>query len=181
MPKQVRYLNGYRVVFVGEHASAMRSDNWDGWIYEHILVAETFMERPLRSNEDVHHLNGDRADNSHKNLLVLEKTQHTKLHNWLRNGAPGLQNLGVNRVNSGNSNASRNTYCAVCDAVLKPKQTTFCSKACHAIKGGKRKVPLPSKQTLEQDIATLSWAAIGRKYGVTCNAVRRWARKYDLL
>ncbi len=28
---------------------------------------------------------------------------------------------------------------------------------------------------------TLSWSAIGRKYSVSCNTIRKWARKYKLL
>jgi len=29
-------------------------------------------------------------------------------------------------------------------------------------------------------IDTMSWTAIGKKYGVSDNAVKKWARKYDI-
>ncbi len=41
--------------------------------------------RKLASNEDVHHLNGDKLDNRPENLLVLLHSQHAKLH-WHRDG-----------------------------------------------------------------------------------------------
>jgi uncharacterized protein YjcR len=31
------------------------------------------------------------------------------------------------------------------------------------------------------DIEEMSWVDIGKKYGVSCNAVRKWARKYGLI
>ena len=32
-----------------------------------------------------------------------------------------------------------------------------------------------------EDIKIFSWCAIGRKYGVSDNAVRKWARSYDII
>jgi hypothetical protein len=45
----------------------------------------------------------------------------------------------------------------------------------------KRKVQRPSKEELAYLIATYSFLAIGGKYGVSDNAVRKWARSYGLL
>jgi len=42
-------------------------------------------------------------------------------------------------------------------------------------------VERPSREQLELDIASSSWVSIGRKYGVSDNAVRKWARKYGLI
>ena len=39
----------------------------------------------------------------------------------------------------------------------------------------------PSKEELEKMINTMSWCAIGRKYGVSDNAVRKWAKKLNLI
>ena len=44
-----------------------------------------------------------------------------------------------------------------------------------------RKVERPTKEQLAEDIINLSWTAIGKKYGVSDNATRKWARKYGLL
>jgi len=39
----------------------------------------------------------------------------------------------------------------------------------------------PSKEELRDMIENMSWCAIGRKYDVSDNAVRKWARSYNLL
>jgi transposase-like protein len=43
----------------------------------------------------------------------------------------------------------------------------------------RRKVPRPSFAQLKEDVASMSFVAIGRKYGVTDNAVRKWIRWYE--
>jgi len=38
----------------------------------------------------------------------------------------------------------------------------------------------PTREELAEDIKTISWVAIGKKYGVSDNAARKWARKFNL-
>lgn len=42
-----------------------------------------------------------------------------------------------------------------------------------------RKVPRPSHEQLLTDLETMSFCAVGRKYGVSDNAVRKWLRWYE--
>ncbi len=42
-----------------------------------------------------------------------------------------------------------------------------------------RKVPRPSHAQLLADLRSLSFLAVGRKYGVSDNAVRKWLRWYE--
>jgi hypothetical protein len=58
------------------------------------------------------------------------------------------------------------------------KDQKFCSVKCSA--ESQRKVVRPDRNILEQDIKQLSWRAIGRKYGVTDNAARKWAKGYGI-
>lgn len=43
-----------------------------------------------------------------------------------------------------------------------------------------RKVDRPSKEVLEKEIESNSWSALGKKYGVSDNAVRKWAKSYGI-
>lgn len=53
-------------------------------IYEHRLVMERHLGRLLRSDEHVHHVNEDRADNRLENLRLLSKADHVRLHSLER-------------------------------------------------------------------------------------------------
>lgn len=48
--------------------------------YEHRVVAEAMLGRKLATREQVHHRNGDKADNRPENLLVLGIREHALLH-----------------------------------------------------------------------------------------------------
>jgi hypothetical protein len=80
--------------------------------------------------------------------------------------------------------------CALCGREFQPKSGTqrYCSRECGQ-RGGRsgrhdprphtRKVPRPAYEQLIDDLAHMSWLAVGRKYGVTDNAVRKWVRWYE--
>jgi len=68
---------GYVEVFLPGHHRA----RGNGYVFEHILVAEKTLGRKLTDDEEVHHKDGNKKNNSPDNLQVLTKSQHTILHN----------------------------------------------------------------------------------------------------
>jgi hypothetical protein len=71
--------------------------------------------------------------------------------------------------------------CPQCQNIFRTKSVkqVHCSDRCNKIL--QRRVLRPNKEQLSKDIAELSWVGIGRKYGVSDNAIRKWARNYELL
>jgi len=55
----------------------------------------------------------------------------------------------------------------------------YCSYACSYF--GQRKVLRPTKSQLAKDINSMNWLAMGRKYGVSAQAVKKWAKRYALI
>lgn len=66
--------NGYIMVFQKGHPRAHRSHS-GSYVFEHILVMERHLGRHLAVNENVHHKNGIRNDNSIENLELWIRPQ----------------------------------------------------------------------------------------------------------
>lgn len=64
--------DGYVVVKVGPGKADYQ--------LEHRLVAEQMLGRTLATDEQVHHVNGQRADNRPENLVVMTNAEHQRHH-----------------------------------------------------------------------------------------------------
>lgn len=50
---------------------------------EHRYVAKKLLNRDLKQNEIVHHINGKRTDNEIRNLCLMDSEKHELFHSWL--------------------------------------------------------------------------------------------------
>jgi hypothetical protein len=72
---------GYVLISAPDHP---RADKY-GYVYEHIVVMEKHLGRPLLPAETIHHLDGNKLNNDPKNLVLFATMgMHTKFHMWLR-------------------------------------------------------------------------------------------------
>lgn len=117
------------------------------------------------------HINGVHDDNRLDNLrIVCPNCAATLTTHCSRNLAPRI--------------------CPTCGGEFRRKSARqrFCSQRCwqesdecKALKARahRRKVERPSYEQLLVDLGELSWVAVGAKYGVSDNAVRKWMRRYE--
>lgn len=131
--------------------------------FEHRLVAELAFGA-IPEGYHVHHINGTPGDNRICNLAILSKADHARLHHGY---SPVIQ-------------------CAWCHQptevhfarILRSSQV-YCSRRCRGL--AQRKANRPSKEYFAELLYDLqNWSAIGRMYGVSDNAVRKWAKSFGI-
>jgi HNH endonuclease len=88
-------------------------------------------------------------------------------------------------------NLPRQRLCPSCQQAFVPRNIRhrYCSEVCWGNAAAElyrgsarpetRKVSRPSYDQLQADLASMSFLAVGRKYGVSDNAVRKWLRWYE--
>ncbi len=86
---RTRHSAGYVLIRNPEHPRA----DARGYVYQHVLVAESRLGRSLRSGEEVHHVNGCKDDNRPSNLRVMTRTEHRRLHAQMQNGRIGINHI----------------------------------------------------------------------------------------
>jgi hypothetical protein len=81
----------------------------------------------------------------------------------------------------------RERVCLHCQRPFWPerRRQVYCSQACAGRRRrgiGRpetRKVPPPPYAQLIREVHAMGWSAVGRRYGVSDNAVRKWVRQYE--
>jgi len=68
--------------------------------------------------------------------------------------------------------------CERCGVEYQPDKhkRKFCSDKCYRLNS--RRVERPSKEQLEKDLSEMNFVKVGKKYGVSDNAVRKWLKSY---
>jgi hypothetical protein len=88
----------------------------------------------------------------------------------------------------GRKNGRAPRACLRCGGMFHPlyERHRFCSRVCSwgwpraaPARPELRRVERPPYEQLRAEIAALGWSAVGRRYGVSDNAIRKWVRRYE--
>lgn len=123
--------------------------------------------------------------------LILDHINGVSNDNRLENLRMVCANCAATLDTHCGRNLPRERICAGCGESFAPRNLRHrhCSEKCWGVVAAvalrgvprpeRRKVERPSYEQLMTDIASTSLLAVGRKYGVSDNAVRKWIRWYD--
>lgn len=163
-------MNGYNAYFIPDHHLARGV----GIVYEHMLIAEEMLGRELKDGEVVHHEDRDRKNNSVGNLKVFKtKADHAAYHQGRDIVLEDDVYVALNKHKMINRYAQNE--CPLCGE-LKDTKANMC-RSCRNKENSKH---IPEKEELINLILNHNMCAIGRMYGVSDTAVRKWCKKYDL-
>lgn len=111
----------------------------------------------------LHHINGNHNDNRLENLQILCPNCHSLTDNY---SGKKLKKEQKYCPDCGNLIGNNSNYCKHCS----PKHRLNSVKVSDENK--------PSKEDLLELIKTKPFTEIGKMYGVTDNAIRKWCKKY---
>jgi Zn finger protein HypA/HybF involved in hydrogenase expression len=122
---------------------------------------------------ELDHIDGDHYNNTLENLKILCPNCHAKTPTY--RGKNKKSNNSQTLKNKNQIARIKKIYnCSSCEVELKGKCKTGLCFSCHS--KSQRKIERPSKEQLVKEIEESSYIAVGKKYGVSDNAVRKWIK-----
>lgn len=145
-------------------------------VYYHRYAAEQIVGRVLKDTEVVHHIDRNRNNNNVDNLIVFRTDKdHAYHHTYedieLIKHEDGTHSFPVELITK---------ECNSCGCKFVSTNEMFCSRICaNEYKKG-NSIKKATYEQLKEDLKHLSYIAIGAKYGVSDNAIRKWCKSYSL-
>lgn len=131
-----------------------------GRVYYHRHQASLKVGRWILPNEIVHHVDGDKSNNRPENLEVTTREDHGKIHRKI--------------------DYDENGICQTChkNFIKWNKASRYCSPKCAHV-GSRKILERPDRIKLIEEVERTSYLAVGKKYGVSDNAIRKWIKRLE--
>ena len=165
----------------GEFNGLVGQSELSDYIRKYLLIKTNYTcelcgwgEKNIYTNSiplEIHHIDGDYKNNQENNLQVLCPNCHSLTENY----------RGANK-NKGRDDRllkvpRRKNYCPDCGKEIL-QESSYC-KSCSAKHVHTKDIPV-TRQELKNLIRTTTFISIGKQYGVSDNAIRKWCKKYNL-
>lgn len=122
---------------------------------------------------ELHHIDCNHYNNEFSNLQILCPNCHAQ-----QSGNSGANAGYYQKMSKRNEKQNAKTkICPVCNKMEININSTMCSK-CYA--KSQRVTEWPTREELKRLIRLIPFTTIGKKYGVSDNAVRKWCDYYKL-
>lgn len=169
--------NGYVTLKASSHHKSFdrEGNGQKSYVYEHHVVAEEMLGRSLKDFEVVHHLDGNKKNNSPDNLLVLERDQHTKLHAWIKN------NVIVPKPAYAVRKIKGCIRCLECGKPIPPSNEKFCSQECFSSYRRKELIEQTSPEYLKELISKHSMVAAAKIVGLSDRGLAKCCKALGVL
>ncbi len=141
-------------LYINDTKSPLRSSD-AGKVYLHRLLISDILGRNLNTEEHVHHIDGDKLNNSLSNLSICSSAEHAKLHkpgNLLEVVCPG---------------------CGVLFTQVRSNQIN-CSEECYS--KSRVRNPAITKDMLEAEMPKHTWTSLGKLFGYSDNGIKKRAK-----
>ena len=121
--------------------------------------------------------------------LILDHINGVATDNRLENLRIVCPNCAATLDTHCGRNMAANRPCDTCGATFRAghRAQRYCSHSCagrgpgaQAASARRRRVERPPYEQLRREVAQLGWSAVGREYGVSDNAIRKWVRQYEV-
>jgi Zn finger protein HypA/HybF involved in hydrogenase expression len=131
--------------------------------------------KPLRLQ--IHHINGDHSDNRIENLQLLCPNCHTQTDTYARHNTSKNSGFVIKNIEELKDSIEhiKPKYCKNCGKEITNGSNEYCSHEC--AQKASRKFEVSSTQLIEDFKELKSFTAVGRKYNVSDNAIKRRAKK----
>ena len=145
----------------------------NGCVFEHTIVAEKTLGRFLGNGEVVHHIDECKSNNTPMNLMVFAtQADHARYHSGFY--------TSLNETENGSWVCTEKyRYCDVCNNPMTVYEgSNFCSNECRSF--SERTCDRPSSDELNDMLIEHSFLAVGKMFGVSDNAIRKWCKAYGM-